>query len=283
MINRRNLEEKIFKSVMVLSLMIVIGSLLAVFAAVIIRGAPSLSLEMITEVPKGGYYLGGGGGILNAIVGSLYLSLGAIVIAFLLSLPMALYLNQYSKKSRVPGIIRMILEVSTGIPSLIYGVFIFLIMIEVGARASLFWGIITIAIFITPILTRGMDEIMQTVPFKLKEASLALGTTRFETLMHVIVRQALPGILTAVILAFGRGIGDAASVLFTAGYTDSIPTSLSDPVATLPLAIFFQLSTPIPEVQQRAYASAIILLVIVLLLSAASRILSRRYMKYVIK
>jgi phosphate transport system permease protein len=283
MINRRNLEEKIFKSVMVLSLMIVIGSLLTVFAAVIIRGAPSLSLEMITEVPKGGYYLGGGGGILNAIVGSLYLSLGAIVIAFLLSLPMALYLNQYSKKSRVPGIIRMILEVSTGIPSLIYGVFIFLIMIEVGARASLFWGIITIAIFITPILTRGMDEIMQTVPFKLKEASLALGTTRFETLMHVIVRQALPGILTAVILAFGRGIGDAASVLFTAGYTDSIPTSLSDPVATLPLAIFFQLSTPIPEVQQRAYASAIILLVIVLLLSAASRILSRRYMKYVIK
>ncbi|MBN2735045.1 MAG: phosphate ABC transporter permease PstA [Methanomicrobiaceae archaeon] len=280
---RRNLEEKIFKSVMILSLTIVICSLLAVFATVIIKGAPSLSLEMITEVPKGGYYLGGGGGILNAIVGSLYLSIGAIVIAFILSLPMALYLNQYSERSRVPGIIRMILEVSTGIPSLIYGVFVFLIMIEVGARASLFWGIITIAVFITPILTRGMDEIMQTVPLKLKEASLALGTTRFETLIHVITRQALPGILTAVILAFGRGIGDAASVLFTAGYTDSIPTSLSDPVATLPLAIFFQLSTPIPEVQQRAYASAIILLVIVLLLSAVSRILSRRFMEYVVR
>lgn len=283
MIKRRNLEEKIFKSVMILSLTIVICSLLAVFATVIIKGAPSLSLEMITEVPKGGYYLGGGGGILNAIVGSLYLSIGAIVIAFILSLPMALYLNQYSERSRVPGIIRMILEVSTGIPSLIYGVFVFLIMIEVGARASLFWGIITIAVFITPILTRGMDEIMQTVPLKLKEASLALGTTRFETLIHVITRQALPGILTAVILAFGRGIGDAASVLFTAGYTDSIPTSLSDPVATLPLAIFFQLSTPIPEVQQRAYASAIILLVIVLLLSAVSRILSRRFMEYVVR
>lgn len=283
MIKRRSLEEKIFKSVMILSLTIVIGSLMAVFATVIIRGAPSLSLEMITEGPKGGYYLGGGGGILNAIVGSLYISIGAIIIAFILSLPMALYLNQYSDKSRLPGIIRMILEVSTGIPSLIYGVFIFLIMIEVGARASLFWGIITIALFITPILTRGMDEIMQTVPLKLKEASLALGTTRFETLIYVITRQALPGILTAVILAFGRGIGDAASVLFTAGYTDSIPASLADPVATLPLAIFFQLSTPIPEVQQRAYASAIILLMIVLLLSAVSRILSRRFMKYVVR
>lgn len=280
---RRILEEKIFKLIMLLSLVIVIGSLFAVFATVIMRGAPSLSLEMITEVPKGGYYLGGGGGILNAIVGSIYLSFGAIIIAFVLSLPMALYLNQYSEKSRIPAMIRMILEVSTGIPSLIYGVFVFLIMIQVGARASLFWGIITIAVFITPILTRGMDEIMQTVPMKLKEASLSLGTTRYETLIHIIVRQAMPGILTAVILAFGRGIGDAASVLFTAGYSDSIPTSLGDPVATLPLAIFFQLSTPIPEVQQRAYASAVVLLIIVLLLSALSRLLSRRLMKYVVK
>ena len=283
MINLRKLEEKFFKLLMVLSLCIVIGSLFAVFATVIIRGAPSLSIEMLTQVPQGGYYLGGGGGVLNAIIGSLYLSLGAIFIAFIMSLPMALYLNQYSGKSKIPGAIRMILEVSTGIPSLIYGVFVFLIMIQVGARASLFWGIITVAVFITPILTRSMDEIMQTVPLKLKEASLALGTTRFETLVHVIIRQALPGIITAVILAFGRGIGDAASVLFTAGYTDSIPTSLGDPVATLPLAIFFQLSTPIPEVQQRAYASAIVLLIIVLLLSAVSRILSGRFMKYVIK
>ena len=281
--NLRKREEQLFKAIMLLSLLVVIGSLFAVFATVIIRGAPSLSIEMLTQVPKGGYYLGGGGGILNAIVGSLYLSIGAIIIAFILSLPMALYLNQYSGKSKIPEIIRMILEVSTGIPSLIYGVFVFLIMIQVGARASLFWGIITVAVFITPILTRGMDEIMQTVPIKLKEASLALGTTRYETLVQVIIRQALPGMLTAVILAFGRGIGDAASVLFTAGYTDSIPTSLGDPVATLPLAIFFQLSTPIPEVQQRAYASAIILLAIVLLLSAVSRILSRRFMKYVIK
>jgi len=281
--NLRKREEQLFKAIMLLSLLVVIASLFAVFATVIIRGAPSLSIEMLTQVPKGGYYLGGGGGILNAIVGSLYLSIGAIIIAFILSLPMALYLNQYSGKSKIPEIIRMILEVSTGIPSLIYGVFVFLIMIQVGARASLFWGIITVAVFITPILTRGMDEIMQTVPIKLKEASLALGTTRYETLVQVIIRQALPGMLTAVILAFGRGIGDAASVLFTAGYTDSIPTSLGDPVATLPLAIFFQLSTPIPEVQQRAYASAIILLAIVLLLSAVSRILSRRFMKYVIK
>jgi phosphate transport system permease protein len=96
-----------------------------------------------------------------------------------------------------------------------------------------------------------------------------------------MLRQALPGVLTAILLAFGRGIGDAASVIFTAGYTDSIPSSLFDPVATLPLAIFFQLGTPIPEVQQRAYASGIILLVVVLLLSALSRVAARKFTKFV--
>jgi len=93
----------------------------------------------------------------------------------------------------------------------------------------------------------------------------------------------MPGIVAAILLAFGRGIGDAAAVLFTAGYTDSIPTSLFDPVATLPLAIFFQISSPYPEVQQRAYASGIILLVIVLVLIILSRFVSRRLMKYVIR
>ncbi|MGC9436269.1 MAG: phosphate ABC transporter permease PstA [Methanomicrobiales archaeon] len=281
--NRRTFEENVFKGLMYASVAVVLGSLLAVFLVVCIRGLPALSIEMITQVPAGGYYLGGGGGILNAIVGSLYLASGAIALAFVASLPIAWYLNQYGGRSRFAGFIRTSLDVSAGIPSLVYGAFAFLIMVQLHERASLLWGIITVAIFITPILTRAMDEVMQMVPLKVKEASFALGTTRLETLVHVVTRQALPGIVTAVILAFGRAIGDAASVLFTAGYTDAIPTSLSDPVATLPLAIFFQLTTPIPEVQQRAYASGIVLLAIVLGLVIASRVLSKRFMKYVIK
>jgi phosphate transport system permease protein len=98
-----------------------------------------------------------------------------------------------------------------------------------------------------------------------------------------MAKQALPGILTAVILAFGRGIGDAASVLFTAGYSDYIPRTVLDPAATLPLAILFQLGTPFPEVQARAYASAAILMIIVLSLSITSRLLANKLTKYVIK
>jgi phosphate transport system permease protein len=93
----------------------------------------------------------------------------------------------------------------------------------------------------------------------------------------------LPGIVTALLLAFGRGIGDAASVIFTAGFTDSLPTSLLRPAATLPLAVFFQLGTPIPEVQNRAYASALILTLLVLLISLISRVLSRRFTRHVVR
>jgi len=121
------------------------------------------------------------------------------------------------------------------------------------------------------------------IPPELKELTYALGATRIETTLTVVVRQALPGMVTGILLAFGRGIGDAASILFTAGYTDYLPRSLFDPVASLPLAVFFQVATPIPEVQNRAYASALILLMIVLIISLASRLLSRRFSRHIIR
>ncbi len=118
---------------------------------------------------------------------------------------------------------------------------------------------------------------------ELKEASYALGATKLETALKVVFKQALPGILTSILIAFGRGVGDAASVLFTASFTDSLPYSLFKPVATLPLAIFFQLGTPFPEVQQRGYASALVLTGLILFISILSRILSKRFTKHVIR
>jgi phosphate transport system permease protein len=279
----RIVEERFFKCLMYVSLFIVLGSLFSVFAIVVIKGLPALNIAMVTETPRGGYYLGGGGGILNAIIGSMFLAAGAVFLATIVSIPTAWYLQNYSKSSRVASTIRTLLDIAAGIPSLIYGAFVFLFMVIFHSRASLLWGIITVALFLVPLLTRAVDEVMQTVPKKLTEASYALGATRLETVFHVVTKQALPGIFTAVLVAFGRGIGDAASVMFTAGYTDSVPASLNDPVATLPLAIFFQLSTPFPQVQERAYASAIILLVIVLVICIGSRYLSKKFTKYCIK
>ena len=283
-IRHRRAVEIVAKIAMIGSTTLVVGSLLAIIGAIIWKSLPALKLSMITQSPKGGYYLGKEGGILNAIVGSLYLGLGATALALVFSLPVVLYLNLYTKKkSRFAGLTRFAFDVLWGIPSIVYGAFGFVLMMAVGLRASLLAGIITVALLELPIMSRAIDEVMVLVPMELKEASFALGATRLETAFKVVVRQCMPGILTAVLIAFGRGIGDAASVLFTAGFTDRIPTSLFQPAATLPLAIFFQLGTPFPEVQQRAYASAAVLTLLILLISIASRLLIRKITKHVIK
>ncbi|MBM3305801.1 MAG: ABC transporter permease subunit [Candidatus Aminicenantes bacterium] len=239
---------------------------------------------MLTRTPRGGFYLGREGGILNAIAGSLYLAGGATLLAFLLSLPLVLYLNLYKgRDSKTAVWTRFSLDVLWGVPSIVYGAFGFVVMMALGLRASLLAGILTVALLELPIMSRAIDEVMRLVPRELMEASDTLGATRFETAVKVMVRQTAPGILTGVLLAFGRGIGDAASVLFTAGFTDRVPASLLDPAATLPLAIFFQLGTPFPEVRQRAYASAAVLTLIVLLVSLAGRAFSRRYTRHVVK
>ena len=281
--HRRHIEEAILKGLMLLSFLVVAGALVMILGTVLVKGLPALNWEMITQTPKGGYYLGKEGGILNAIIGSLYLAGGGTLLALAFSLPIALYLETYVNKSSWGRTVRLALDVLWGIPSIVYGAFGFTLMLSLGLRASLLGGIITLALLELPIMTRAMDEVIRLMPVDLKQASLALGSTHLETAIHVVTRQMLPGILTAIMLAFGRGIGDAASVLFTAGYTDRIPTSLMRPVASLPLAVFFQLGTPFPEVQQRAYASALVLTIIVLTISFGSRWVSVYMGKYTVK
>ena len=280
---RRHYAEAFAKGIMTLSLILVAGGLGWILWTVVIRGLPSLTLEMIGETPKGGFYLGGGGGVLNAIVGSLYLAGGGTVLAAALALPLALYLKTYLEGSRWGRLSRLSLDVLWGIPSIVYGAFGFTVMLAIGMRASLLGGIVVLALVELPIMARAMDEVIRRMPSELELASLALGSTRLETALRVTVRQMLPGILTAVLLAFGRGIGDAASVLFTAGYSDRVPSSLASPAASLPLAIFYQLGSPYPEVRRRGYASALILTILVLLASLGSRLVASRARRYSIK
>ncbi|MBI5935736.1 MAG: phosphate ABC transporter permease PstA [Chloroflexi bacterium] len=282
-LERRHLMEAFMKALMYISFVIVAGALGLILWTIISRGLPSLTWDMVSQVPKGGYYMGKEGGILNAIIGSLYLAAGGTLLAILLSLPIALYLKTYLGQSKWGEYVRLSLDVLWGIPSIVYGAFGFALMIAFGMRASLLAGILVLALVELPIMTRAMDEVIRRMPADLEHAALALGSTKFEVALNVVTRQMLPGIVTAILLAFGRGIGDAASVLFTAGYTDRIPTSLMRPTASLPLAVFFQLGSPYPEVRERGYAAALILTIIVLAVSFGARWLSGRLNKYTIK
>jgi len=217
--------------------------------------------------------------VLNAIIGSLYITAGALLLSIFLSIPVVMYINFYLPKgSLFANIMRFSFDILFGVPSIVYGAFGFALMIYLGIRASLLAGIITVALLIMPIMMRSLDEVTRLLSRDLPDALLSLGATKYE-MTKVILRQLMPGIVTSVLLAVGRGIGDAATVLFTAGYTDNIPHALNQPAATLPLAIFFQLGSPVEEVQNRAYASAVILTVIILILSFTARYFSSKFSK----
>lgn len=281
---RKQIEESFFKVFSGFATYSLIAILALIILIIFIKGFNALSLDMVLKTPKGGYYYGGEGGVLNAIIGSLYIAFGATLIAIIIGVPAALFLNvQLFRYKRTQSFIRYMLDALWGIPSIVYGSFGFTLMLFIGLNASLLAGIITVALLIVPIIVRTFDEVLQKTPVGLYEAVLALGSTKTETAFKVLFKQGFSGFVTAVLLAFGRGIGDAASVLFTAGYTDLIPINLDEPAATLPLAIFFQLSSPIPEVRERAYASAIILTLIILFISLSARTISKKYQKTNIK
>ena len=171
---------------------------------------------MITQTPAKGNTLGGG--ILNAIIGSLLLAVPATVFACLIGIGIALYLQKEFTRDKFANFIRFTLDVLWGIPSIIYGIFCLMIMLYLGLRSSVLGGIFALTLLEIPIITRYMDESIKLVPAGLKEGAYSLGSTRFETATKVIRRQAFPGILAGILLGLGRGIGDAASILFTAGF-----------------------------------------------------------------
>ena len=273
------IEEFAIKILMALSLLTVLGFVVGIIYTIFHRGWSCISWEMVSSLPGGGFYIGKEGGFLNAIVGSLYIVIASTFLGLLVSIPVVFYLNIFLKShSKFAYIARMAYDVLFGIPSIVYGAFAFTLMIWLGLRTSLLGGILVTTLLIIPILIRSMDEVAKNFPCDLLEASYSLGATRLETL-GVMLRQIAPGIATATLLSVGRAIGDAAGVMFTAGFSDSIPTSLSQPAATLPLSIFFQLSAPQAEVQDRAYAAALVLTIIVLVISLAGRFILHKFSK----
>lgn len=273
-------KERIAKAFMQFSGICITGSLFLILGIIAYKGIPYLSWDMISKVPQGGFYIGKEGGILNAILGSLYLASLSTLLASLLGIPIVIYLNIYiHKQSAFARITKLIFDVLFGIPSIVYGAIAFSIMVWFGIRASLLGGVITITLLTIPIIVRTLDELIQTVPEDLHNVTKSLGATKWES-AKVLLKYIKPGLFTAILLAFGRAIGDVAGVLLTTGFSDNLPKYLDEPVATLPLAIFFQLSSPIPEVQGRAYASAFILTFIIIFIVVCTHILASKQKKH---
>ena len=279
-VQKRLRKEKIAKLFMQASGITITGSLFFIVGTILYKGVPYLSWEMISQVPQGGFYIGKGGGILNAILGSLYLAICSTTLATIIGIPISIYLHNYIKSgSFIERSCKLLFDVLFGIPSIVYGAIAFSIMVWMGIRASLLGGIITITLLTIPIVVRTIDELLKTIPGDLKHVTLALGATRWEV-AKILLKYIKPGIYTAILLAFGRAIGDVAGVLLTTGFSDNLPKYMDEPAATLPLAIFFQLSSPIPAVQGRAYASALVLTFIILIIVICTHLLASKQQKH---
>ena len=269
------IQEKVMQLLMILSSLLVLAFVVSIVLTILIKGVKSFSWEMLTQVPGKQWNIAPDGGFLNAILGSLMVVLPAMVLAAAVSIPVVFYMNLYLRRSHpLSYAVRLAFDVLYGIPSIVYGAFAFTVMVLVGMRASLLGGIVVTTLLMIPMMVRSGDEISKTVPDEMVDAAYSLGATKWETL-KLILRQVFPGMITAALLSVGKAIGDAAAVMFTAGFSDAVPQSLSDPTATLPLAIFNWIIMPEPF-PDRCYAAALVLTVIVLLLSLSGRWLGSR-------
>lgn len=216
--NSKFIEEKVVKALMWVSVSLVILVVASIICTIIVKGFGSLSWDMVTKVPGRNWNTTDDGGFINAIWGSVIVVAPATLIAMVVSIPVVFYMNLYRMRSNwLSYVARLAYDVLYGIPSIVYGAFAFMIMVMVGMRASVLGGIIVSTLLIIPMFIRNGDEISKSVPDDMIDAAYSLGATKWETL-KVVVRQVLPGMATATLLAVGKAIGDAAAVMFTAGF-----------------------------------------------------------------
>src|SRR6056297_1374253 len=248
---------------------------------IVVRGIGALSWEFLTQVPRKAMTAGG---VAPAIVGTFYLTLGAMIFSFSLGLACAIYLCEYSPKSFIVNIIRISINNLAGVPSVVFGLFGLAIFVKFfGFGVSILSGSLTLGIVILPTIIRASEEALMIVPDEYRMASFAMGATNWQTVRNVVLPAALPGILTGVILGIGRVAGETAPIIFTAAtfYSIKLPNSVFDEVMALPYHIYALVTAGTSPVKQipLAYGTAVVLLILVLLINLVAIILRLKYSK----
>jgi len=240
----------------------VLAILVIIMQDIVINGLSALSWEFLTQPPLDS---GRAGGIYPAIIGTLYLVVGAIAIALPLGVGAAIYLVEYTREGRVTQLIRTGVDLLNGTPSIVFGLFGFaFIVMYVGVGISMLAGQVTLALMVLPTVIRTTEESLKSIPMALREGSLALGATRWQTISRVVLPPAVPGIVTGAILSIGRAAGETAPIMFTAVIFSSrfLPDSVFDPVMALPYHLFI-LATNVPGASANKYGTALVLLILV--------------------
>ena len=257
----------LFTGVSVAILFIIVGY-------VLVNGVGGLDLAFFTEIPKP---LGKeGGGIVQAILGSLEMLLVAGVMAIPLGIGTAIYLAEYGR-GKFASQVRFSLELLASLPSIVVGVFVWALLVRHITGFSGWAGSVALAVIMVPIIARSVEEILRLVPNSLREAALALGIPRWRVTMKVVVPAVLPGILTGVVLSLARAAGETAPLLLTALGNQFINTDLGQPVAAIPLQIYNYAISPYPDWHQKSWAATLVLVFVIAIFSAAVRFSMRKF------
>ena len=268
---RRRLVNGIMTGVVVLAALITTLPLLFILTHLIREGAQALSADFFTQMPKP---VGEGGGMANAIVGTLILIGIACAIGLPIGIGAGLYLADF-KGGRLATVVRFLADVLNGLPSIVLGIFAWQFLVKPLGHFSALAGGVALAAMMVPMITRTTEEMVRLVPTSLREAALALGYSRARTALTVVLRTAMAGIVTGVLVSVARIAGETAPLLFTAFGNNFWSLRLDQPIAALPLQIFAYAISPYDEWHALAWAGALVLIAVVFIISVAARYATR--------
>lgn len=274
--NRRVLRRWVSNAmvgVMILAVITAVLPLLFILVDLLLKGAGSLSIDFFTRMPVPAGETGGG--VAHAIVGTLIIVGMASVIGLPLGIGAGIFCAEYPG-TRLAGVTRFVADVMNGTPSIVVGVFAWALIVARTKQFSAVAGSCALAMLMVPMVMRTTEELIKLVPHSLREAALALGYPRWRTSLAIVLRTALPGIVTGSLLAVARIAGETAPLLFTALGSQFMSLNIREPMAALPLTVFNYAIGPYEEWHQLAWATALVLILVVLVLSIAARLATRR-------
>jgi phosphate transport system permease protein len=271
-LRRRRGVEKAVAAVAVLAAMLAVAALAVVLGSVLLKGASQLDLSFFTK-PRP--LFGEQGGIADALVGSALMLLMCAAVAIPFAVLVAIYMSEYAGP-RVAALLRIALDVLNGVPAIVVGIFVFGLLV-VGHGQSAIYGAFALAILMVPMVARATQEVLGVIPRSLREASLALGVTRWRTTWSIVLPSAIGGILTGVVIAVARVAGETAPLLFTSSIAaNQVSTDVTHALPTLPVTIFVFSESPDPGEQANGWAAALVLIAFVLVLNVLAKTVAGR-------
>jgi phosphate transport system permease protein len=274
---RRRRTDTIARGLLAAATVVALIPLVLVLFYVIKRGIGSWSVDFFTQDPSG-RFLGPAGGIRSAILGTIEIVALATVIAVPIGIGVAVYLVEYGKQSPLAKAVRYFVDVLTGVPSIVFGLFIYTVLILSGdfGNFSGWKGSIALALLMLPVVTRSSEVVLELVPDSLREAALALGSPRWKIVFRVVLPTALPGIVTGSLLAIARAAGETAPLLFTVLGAKALTFNLGAQMNSLPLQIFNDVREAQDRLVSRAWGAAMTLILMILILNLIARLIARR-------